>query len=393
MRLLLPALVALAVGLSGCTSTGTPNQAVPSATPSAAAPNQPSTPPARSLTVIAAGDVLVHPEVRQQARTDGNWSAMFAGVRPRIDRADLALCHLETPLAEPGGPYAGFPRFNAPPQVLQGVKAAGFDGCSTASNHSLDQGPAGVARTIADFDTVGLGHTGTAASAADREKPAFYTVKGVKIAHLAYSFGFNGISPPKGQDWLANKIDPQRILAAAHRARRAGAQIVILSLHWGTEYRHDPDANQLRWADQLAGSPDIDLVYGHHAHVVQPIRKIKGTWFVFGMGNELARHAEPIDANREGLMVRATFTDTGGGWAVSKIEPLPTWVDLSPAIRIVDLTAVLADPDLTTAKRKTYQSAYNRIMTISASVTPAMRPTSSVNRVAARSAAAIAGRS
>jgi len=88
-------------------------------------------------------------------------------------------------------------------------------------------------------------------------------------------------------------------------------------------------------------------------------------------------------------MVLATFTQTGGEWAVSKIEPLPTWVDLSPAIRIVDLTTALADPALATAKRKTYQSAYNRIMTISASVTAAMSPTSSVNRVAARSAAAI----
>jgi poly-gamma-glutamate synthesis protein (capsule biosynthesis protein) len=300
---------------------------------------------------------------------------MFAGVRAPIASADLALCHMETPLAKPGGPYAGFPRFNAPPQVLQGLKQTGFDGCSTASNHSLDQGEAGVVRTIAAFGAAGLGHTGTAASARDREAPAFYTVQGVKIAHLAYSFGFNGISPPAGKDWLANRIDPKRILAAAHKARMAGAQIVILSLHWGTEYRHDPDANQLHWADALAGSPDIDLVYGHHAHVVQPIRKIKGTWFVFGMGNELARHAEPIDANREGLMVRATFTEKAGKWAVSKIEPLPTWVDLSPAIRIVDLTAALADPGLVAAKRKAYRAAYNRIMTISASVTPAMRPT------------------
>lgn len=388
MRPFLPIMVSVLL-LSGCTTAPTVWTA-PTRTPAAPPASASTTRPESQITVIAAGDVLIHPQVRQQAAKDGNWSAMFAGVKPAIDSADLALCHMETPLARPAGPFSGFPRFNVPPQVLGGLKETGFDGCSTASNHSLDQGPAGVVRTVAAFDAAGLGHTGTYARAQDRQAAAYYTVRGVKIAHLAYSFGFNGLTAPKGQEWLANKIDIKRIKAAAHKARQNGAQIVILSLHWGTEYRHDPDSNQLRWADELAGSPDIDLVYGHHAHVVQPIRRIKGTWFVFGMGNELARHAEPIDANREGLMVRATFTETAGRWAVAKIEPLPTWVDLSPAIRIVDLTAALRDPSLGAAQRKTYQSAYNRIMTISASVIPAISPTSSVNRVAERSAAAMA---
>jgi poly-gamma-glutamate capsule biosynthesis protein CapA/YwtB (metallophosphatase superfamily) len=361
MRPFLPFLLSLsAVLAAGCTDT--PTQAVPHATQPAQSP-APQTPSApKTITVIGAGDVLVHPEVSAQAAKDGNWAAMFGGVRPAIEGADLALCHMETPLAKAGGPFTGFPRFSVPPQVLGGLKETGFDGCSTASNHSLDQGEEGIDRTVAAFDAAGLGHTGTYASAKDREKPAFYEVGGVKIAHLSYAFGFNGLTAPAGKDWLANRIDPKKILAAAHKARLAGARIVILSLHWGTEYRHDPDADQLRWAGQLAGSPDIDLVYGHHAHVVQPIRKIKGTWFVFGMGNELARHAEPIDANREGLMVRATFTETAGKWAVSKIEPLPTWVDLGPAIRIIDLTSALAAPSLGTAQRKTYQAAYNRVM-------------------------------
>lgn len=281
-----------AVLLSGCTPPAAPihQASVPKQTA-----QEPSNAPAKEITVIAAGDVLVHPEVRDQAVKDGTWAAMFQGVKPAIESADLALCHMETPLAKPDGPYSGFPRFSVPPQVLGGLKATGFDGCSTASNHSLDQGPAGVKRTVAAFDAYGLGHTGTYATAKDAGQPAYYTVKGVRIAHLAYSFGFNGLTAPAGQEWLANKIDPQRINEAARKARQAGAQIVILSLHWGTEYRHDPDANQLRWANEIHG---VDLIYGHHAHVVQPIRKVKGAWVVFGMGNELARHAQPIDANR-----------------------------------------------------------------------------------------------
>jgi poly-gamma-glutamate capsule biosynthesis protein CapA/YwtB (metallophosphatase superfamily) len=324
--------------------------------------------------LVGAGDVLVHPQVWEQAKRDGGFAAMFAGVRPVISGADLAICHLETPVGEP---VEGFPRFNAPPAVVEGIKSAGFDACSTASNHTYDQGQAGVLRTIAELDAAGLGHAGTAGKPADAGQASFYAAAGVpggpnpgdsrrlgtvRVAHIAATFGFNGLSAPGGNDWLAERIDPDRILAEAHRARQAGAGIVVVSLHWGTEYRHDPDQAQLAWAKRLAGSPDIDLILGHHAHVVQPVRRIKGTWVVFGMGNELARHAEPRDANREGLMVRVTFTKSGERWHIQRMEPLPTWVDLAPRLRIVDLTAALADPSLDPARRRVYQAAYDRIL-------------------------------
>ncbi len=308
---------------------------------------------------MGAGDVLVHPQVWEQAKRDGGFAAMFAGVRSVISGADLAICHLETPVGEP---VEGFPRFNAPPAVVDGIKSAGFDACSTASNHTYDQGKGGVLRTIAELDAAGLGHAGTAGKPADAGRASFYDAAGVRVAHIAATFGFNGLSAPGGKDWLAERIDPDRILAEAHRARQAGAGIVVVSLHWGTEYRHDPDQAQLAWAKQLAASPDIDLILGHHAHVVQPIRQIKGTWVVFGMGNELARHAEPRDANREGLMVRVTVAKAGARWHVQRMEPLPTWVDLAPQLRIVDLTAALADPALDPARRRVYQAASDRIL-------------------------------
>ncbi|WP_051366474.1 CapA family protein [Hamadaea tsunoensis] len=364
MRRILP--IVLCVALTACTPTASPvadgsPTGSASGTPAAVAGQSPAAAAPKTITLVAAGDVLAHPEIWQQATRDGGYAPMFAGVRPVVSGADLALCHLETPLAPAGGPFKGFPRFSVPPQILDGVKDTGFDGCSTVSNHTLDQGEAGIDRTIAAMDAEGLGHAGIAARPQDAGKPWIYTVRGVKIAHLAYAFGFNGLTPPAGREWLASRIDPAKIKAAAHAARLAGAQIVIVSLHWGTEYRHDPDSNQLAWANALAGSPDIDLVLGHHAHVVQPIRRIKGTWFVFGMGNELARHADPQDANREGLMVRVTFA-YAGRWSVRKIDPLPTWVDLAPSIRLVDLTAALADPALDPARRATYQAAYDRVM-------------------------------
>jgi poly-gamma-glutamate synthesis protein (capsule biosynthesis protein) len=372
------ALVLLVVAVLGSRSLGPNRPAELHTQPSSAPPAAIKPGPARDtaghrvLRLVAAGDVLVHPEVTAQARRDAarsgrsgglDFAPMFAGVAPVIRGADLALCHLETPLADPAGPFSGYPSFNAPPQVLDGVRWAGFDGCSTASNHTLDQGPDGVARTIRALDDAGLGHTGSARSAAEAGTPRIYNVGGVRVAHLAYSLNFNGLTRPSGREWLANLIDPPDILAAAHRARTSGADIVVLSLHWGTEYQHLPDADQQAWARQLISSPDVDLILGHHAHAVQPFQLFGDKWVVFGMGNELARHAEPIADNREGVMARATFTEVRPGhWTVTRMEALPTWTDLAPDLRLVDVTAALAQPGTSAAALRDYRAAYDRVM-------------------------------
>lgn len=321
----------------------------------------------RMLTVLGAGDVLVHPPVWQQAQRDSttggfDFFPMFQQVSQTISGADLAICHLETPLARPGGPFEGFPTFSVPPQVLQGVKQAGYDGCSTASNHSIDKGEAGVVRTIEAFEAAKLGHTGTFRSAEQANTPLVYTVHGVKVAHLAYASNFNGLSRPPGKEWLANRIEPAKVIDMAKRARDAGAEIVVLSLHWGTEYQHEPDADQQSLAQELVASPDIDVILGHHAHVVQPIEQVGGKWVVYGMGNELARHEKPINANREGIMARVTFTETAPKrWKVTKIEAIPTWVDLDPDIRLIELSRALANPNIPESRRSTYRAAMDRI--------------------------------
>ena len=373
-RLLVVALVAgIAVVAFGVGWLPFPHSA-PSAPPgrvpavrSAATPaTSPPTGP-RTLTVLGAGDVLVHPAVWQQARRDApaggfNFLPMFQRVSPTISAADLALCHLETPLAAPDGPFEGFPTFSVPPQVLQGVKQAGYDGCSTASNHSIDQGEAGVVRTIDAFDAAKLGHTGTLRSADQANTPMMYTVHGVNVAHLAYTLNFNGLRLPSGKQWLANRIVPAKVIDMAKRARAAGAEIVVVSLHWGTEYHHEPDADQQNWARQIIASPYVDVILGHHAHVVQPIEQIGGKWVVYGMGNELARHATPTNDNREGIMARVTFTEQAAKrWKVTKIEAIPTWIDLAPDIRVIELSRALADPRTPESRRSTYRAATDRI--------------------------------
>ena len=337
--------------LVGCTGGGQPtadpeHSRVTTAHPARSAGSSALAPtPAKpaSFTVVATGDVLIHPQLTAQARADAtggkrlNFRPLLAGVRPLVRGADLAICHLETPLAPAGGPYEGWPTFAAPPQVLDALRWAGYDTCSTASNHTMDQGFAGIRRTLADLDHAGIAHTGSAATAAAARTPDILDVHGTKVAQLSYTFGLNGLPRPPGKPWAANLIGARRILAAAHRARAAGAQVVIASLHWGVEYHHPPTTDQVSLARRLLASPDIDVIIGCHAHVVQPVAKVHGKWVVYGMGNEVARHADATPENREGLAVRFTFTKRASGWAVTHVEAVPLWMRLSPKLRLVDL--------------------------------------------------------
>ena len=321
----------------------------------------------RTVSVLGAGDILLHPEIWDQARRDGggrfDFRPLFAGARAAISEADLALCHLETPIAPAGGPYQDFPRFSVPEEIVPAIKDTGFDGCSTASNHSIDQGEDGVRRTLDALDRGKVGHSGTYRSAKEAARPTIYSAAGVRVAHLSYTKGFNGISRPPGKEWIANLVDVKKVQRDAEQARRAGAQIVVVSVHWGTEYAHEPDVDQQLWARGIAAIDDVDVVFGHHAHVVQPIERVSGKWVVYGMGNQVARHEEPVNENREGAMVRVTFSpaDRSGRWKVAAVEALPVFVDLNPDIRLVDLERALADPATPFARRRIYEAAVERV--------------------------------
>jgi hypothetical protein len=336
--------VLLATVLLAGACTSTPSPAPPASAPAPASSSTKA--PDNGFTVVAAGDILIHPALTDQATADAqaggggalDYRPILAGLKPIISQADLAICHLETPLAPEGGPYSGYPSFSAPPEIADALKDTGYDTCSTASNHTLDQGAAGITRTLDKLDAVGIKHTGSARSAPEAATPNILDVHGVKVAQLSYAFGFNGIKVPSGKPWLANLIDGNKIIAAAKAARAAGAEVVIVSLHWGIEYQHDVTPDQSALAKKLLADPSIDLIVGHHAHVVQPIEKIGDKWVAYGMGNQIARHDEPKGDTEEGIITRFHFAKTAGGWKVDKAEYLPTLIQLGPPIRLIDLT-------------------------------------------------------
>jgi poly-gamma-glutamate synthesis protein (capsule biosynthesis protein) len=372
------ALAATAVCLAGCTvgpdtqpSRRSTAHSISSTSAPAPATSAPVAVRPRTVTIIASGDVLIHPPLWQQAHADAraaghtgyDFGPMYASIAPDTRAADLAICEMETPLAPPQGPFTGWPTFTAPPQVLTALKGVGYDSCTTASNHTIDEGYQGVVRTLDELDAAGLKHTGSARTAAEAARPLIITTaNGVKVAQLAYSFDFNGIAVPAGKPWLANRIDVPAILAAAHRAKKAGADIVVLSMHWGTEYDHLATSTQRSQAEQLLASPDIDVILGDHAHVVQPMQKLHGKWVVFCMGNQISRHADPIAAGREGLMPRFTFTEVSPGqFQVTRAEAIPTWMQDVPALRLIDIPRALADPATSAAERATLQQQWRAI--------------------------------
>lgn len=323
----------------------------------------------RQLTVIASGDVLLHEALHRQAQRDaraaGVWGYLFdpifAGVRPVVSKADLAICHLETPLGEPDGPFTGYPRFVVPPQIAATLARTGYDTCSTASNHTIDDGEQGVYRTLDALDAAGLRHAGSHRSAAEAATPTILTVRGVKVAHLSYTFSLNGLRRPADKPWLVNDLRADAVLAEARRARAAGAQIVIASLHWGTEYQQRPNSMQVNLARTLLASPDIDLILGHHAHVVQPFERIGDKWVVYGMGNHVAWQHQS-DVTRDGVLARMTFREVGPGrWRVVRAEALPTWMHLANPARLVYVPAALADPTVRPPLRAACLAARTRI--------------------------------
>jgi len=294
------------------------------------------------LTVAASGDLLIHTPVAKRALSLGrgrryDFAPLFAPVRRPIARADLALCHVETPLVP--GPVQGYPVFHTPPDLAGSIRRVGWDACSTASNHSLDAGQYGIGTTLRALRRAGVKATGTARSASGRRRTTIVRVKGVRVALLSYTAVSNGQAVP--HPWSVNWASPRLILRDARRARRRGARIVIVNVHWGTEFVSSVTAQQRALARRLTRSPAIDAIVGQHVHVVQPIRRVRGKPVVFGEGNLISNQTAGCcpAASQDGLIALIDFVVRPGRPArARRIRYIPTWV------RHPDYTVMRATP-------------------------------------------------
>ncbi|MGA8256639.1 MAG: CapA family protein [Nocardioides sp.] len=324
----------------------------PEAEPKDAPPPEP-----RTVSLVMGGDLLWHNTVWQSAQADArrtgggfggyDFDPMFAGLRSLIAEADIALCHEEVPFARPGQALQSYPVFAAPRQIAPWIAGMGFDGCTTASNHAVDQGWEGLRYTADLLDANGVAHIGTFRSARERRRPVILrTDDGVRVGVVAGTYGLNGFPVPAGRPWSVSLWDAPNLLGQARAARRAGADIVVVHLHGGTEYDHLPNADQVALVKRLTASPAVDLVLGDHAHVVQPITKVNGKWVVYGMGNMIAQQQTDRQNTYEGITVRFVFSEqlTGPGrgrFNVSEAAYVPTTWNVYSAGRPIRIQRVV----------------------------------------------------
>lgn len=263
--------------------------------------------PRPGATLLFAGDAMQHQAQLDQALAEGDgktydYSECFRWIAPVITEADYAVVNLEVPLG--GGPrYSGYPCFSAPDSYAQALADAGFDMFLTANNHCLDSGMKAARRTIWALDSLGVDHIGTYHDAADREAkvPFIKNINGIRFGFLNYTYGTNGIPARDGME--VAYIDRKKIADEMKRTRNAGAEILVVTMHWGIEYVLRENAIQRDLA-QFIIREGADMVIGSHPHVVQPMR----------MERDGNRHRDvPVVYSLGNLISNMKTGDTRGG--------------------------------------------------------------------------------
>ena len=263
-----------------------------------------------SITLNVSGDLLWHDSyfepAAQNAAAKGEEGMDFypflESATNYVSSADWAICQNELPYAAPEGPYSGYPSFKTPPDAARAVAKTGWDMCSTTSNHTMDAGWDGLVRTKDVLESVGVVPMGTYRTEEEANTPQIVDVKGVKVGFVSQTYGLNGIPKAEGKDWSVDILDADKAIADARKLKVAGADVVVVHMHAGDEHDHQPNQQQIGFVQAVSASPDVDFIYGQHAHVSQPIAKVNGKWVVYGTGNVT------------GMMLRSGWPDVYEGY-------------------------------------------------------------------------------
>jgi poly-gamma-glutamate synthesis protein (capsule biosynthesis protein) len=288
------------------------------------------------LHLLAVGDVIPHDSLVAAAGRLG-WPSLFADVAPLISAADLAIFNLETPCAPSGPNPTGPIVFDAPPAMLQALHTVGFDAASEANNHAWDQGRVGLVETLAQLDAAGLAGAGTGPDCAAAEAPRMSTVGDVRVGWISATRVHNYPYLDGRPGWpCVAELSVDRVQAMAQRARAAGAEIVVLSAHWGEEYSPVPAPVDEAMASAFV-SDGVDVVLGHHPHVLQPIAWVESGdrrgLVAYSLGNFATgqslptRAGDALASRRDGAILDIAIERIDGKAAVTGAVAIPTTVD------------------------------------------------------------------
>lgn len=301
-----------------------------------------------TATVLNMGDILIHDNVLNGARQDDgsfDFSQFYKVANSYIKSADYAVANLEVTLAgTAAGAYKGYPNFNSPDSLIDYLKIDGIDMLLTANNHCLDNGLAGMKRTVQQLKEKNIDFLGTKETTED---PTYIVkdINGIKIGMVAFTYGTNNSA--SGASELVNYFSSSNLPAFYNEAQSVidsmnndGAEAIVFYMHWGNEYHTKPNTYQKDIAQQLCNM-GVDVIVGGHPHVLQPIELIHSqdsqntTVCLYSMGNSISnqRIVEMTGVcetghTEDGMMFSYTFTkDADGDVALTAVDVIPTWVD------------------------------------------------------------------
>lgn len=331
---------------SSSSSSSSPAARTTGTTPSSSTSAQPGR--TGTVTISAIGDVLPHAVVIRDAATEGGYdfTRQLGAIAPIIKKADVGICQLETTLSADNTRLTRDNSFTAPHELARGLRTTGFDGCSTANNHTWDAGAHGLRDTrkvLKDNDLRAAGPSPTADGAGS---PAVYDAP-LRVAQLAYSYTLMNsveqdttVTPP-GHPWLSHHLYAAKgasgVIADARRAKKNGADLVVVSMHWGSQFDASITEDQKQLGDALLRSGAVDLILGAHPHLVQPCAKINDRYALYSLGNFLSTQGttvgSPVGA-QDGVVATVRITKKADGSISQSLTYQPTWVNRGDRHRV-----------------------------------------------------------
>ncbi|XQY91158.1 CapA family protein [Metabacillus sp. HB246100] len=251
-----------------------------------------------SATLAAIGDILIHDRVYEPAELEnGEYDFMpyVREVQQLTESSDLTIANQETVIGGKEVGLSSYPSFNSPFEVGDTLKEIGIDVVTLANNHTLDRGEKAIKSGISHWNELNMVYTGSYESTDDRNKIRIIDKNDISFAFLAYTYGTNGITPPKDKPYLVNYIEEETIRNDIKEAKK-NADVVVVSLHFGKEYERMPNDFQKNVVAYTANA-GADIIIGHHPHVLQPMEWFESengerTFVAYSLGNFLSGQTE-----------------------------------------------------------------------------------------------------
>jgi poly-gamma-glutamate synthesis protein (capsule biosynthesis protein) len=259
--------------------------------------SQTTQPEPNRIRLIATGDFIYHDAINLRAKkSDGSYDYLqfMSAMRPFFEKADIKFCNQATPIGGAQYGITGYPVFNAPFEAIRDMARLGCNVINTGTNHTNDKGQKVINSELDEWDKQQgiLAVAGANRSSAEQQKVHYFTVKGVKFAFMSYSTYSN---TPNPNSYSLNRFSEPLVTNQMVEAR-ANADIVVVSMRWGTEYSDNINAEQTRDAQKLANL-GADIVLGHGTHTLQPVKRLTGkdgreTLVWYSLGNFLNAQEE-----------------------------------------------------------------------------------------------------